>query len=109
MRALATIHSYQDLQQALRRRADELDVANETLDSVCGFTDRYCSKVLGLHPKRALGRISLAALLGGLGAVLVLYEDPAALQRVRSQLVKRKKNGPGRQIEPVGEQPSPVR
>jgi hypothetical protein len=89
MRALATIRSYEELIAALRARAEALDVSNGTLDELCGFSDRYASKVLGLHPGRALGPMSLTALLGGLGAVLILCEDEEALAKVRERLEKR--------------------
>jgi hypothetical protein len=91
MRALATIRTCEDLQRALRERAEELGVSNAVLDEVCGFSDRYASKVLGLNPSRALGRESLPALLGGLGAVLILCEDEEQLARVRARLVKRQR------------------
>ena len=92
MRLLATIRSYEELVAALRERAEALAVSGATLDEVCGFSDRYSSKVLGLHPGRALGRASLTALLGGLGVVLVAYEDEEALARVRARLVKRRRS-----------------
>jgi hypothetical protein len=101
MRQLAVIHSYQDLQQALRRRADALDISNETLDQLCGFADRYSSKVLGLHPCRRLGRVSLSALLTVMGLTLILFEDPEQIAKMRPRLVRRRKNGPGRHIEPT--------
>jgi hypothetical protein len=91
MRELATIRGCEDLRRALRARKEELGVSNATLDEVCGFSDRYASKVLGLHPSRMLGPMSLTALLGGLGVVLVLCEDEEALARVRARLVERQR------------------
>jgi hypothetical protein len=91
MRPLATIRSYEELVAALRERAETLAVSGATLDEVCGFSERYASKVLGLHPGRALGPMSLTGLLGGLGAVLILCEDEDALARVRARLVKRQR------------------
>jgi hypothetical protein len=92
MRPLATIRSYEELVAALRERAEALDVSNGTLDEVCGLSDRYASKVLGLHPSRSLGKASLAGVLGGLGAVLILCEDEEALARVRARLEKRRRS-----------------
>jgi hypothetical protein len=91
MRLLATIRSYEELVAALRERAEALAVSGATLDEVCGFSDRYASKVLGLHPGRALGPMSLTGLLGGLGAVLILCEDEEALAKVQGRLVKRQR------------------
>jgi hypothetical protein len=101
MRPLATIRSCEDLQRALRERAEELGVSNATLDELCGFSDRYASKVLGLHPSRALGPTSLPALLGGLGAVLILCEDEAGLARVRARLEKRQRNAKRRMLTEI--------
>ena len=109
-RALAVIRSYEDLHRALRLRADQLGVSNDTLDEVCGFADRYCSKLLAPDPRRTLGRMSLPALLGGLAVKLILVHDPEQLRRVQSRLAPRKHNGKHRQpIEPAGGQQQPVR
>jgi hypothetical protein len=92
MRALATIRTCEDLQRALRARKEELGVSNATLDEVCGLSERYCSKLLGLHPSRMLGPMSLTVLLCGLGAVLVLCEDEEQLAKVQGRLVKRRRS-----------------
>ena len=47
MRELARIRSYEELQRALRCRAEELGVSNTTLDELCGFSDRYASNLRG--------------------------------------------------------------
>jgi hypothetical protein len=93
MRRLAVVSDYQGLVSALRARADELDVSNETLDATTGLASGYTSKVLGLGSGRSLGRLSLGVLLTALGLQLVVVEDPEALARVRGRLVPRKKNG----------------
>jgi hypothetical protein len=113
MRELAIIRSYQDLQRALRRRADELNISNECLDSLCNFADAYASKLLAVHPKRYLGRMSLEAMLAVLGVVLVAYEDEEVLARMRPRLVPRKRNGLRRgqvlRVPAAGPQSIPVR
>jgi len=47
IRELAIIRSYEELQRALRCRAEELGVSNTTLDELCGFSDRYASNLRG--------------------------------------------------------------
>src|SRR6516165_6764087 len=100
MRELGTVRSYSELIQILRRRCDQLDVSFATIDSVGGLCENYSSKVLARHPCRLLGRVSFSAVLGALGVVLIAVEDPEQLARVKSRLVKRKKNG--RHLEPAG-------
>jgi len=98
MRKLGLIRDYDSLCAVLRRRADEFDVTFATLDAVGGLTDRYSQKILSpRRPCRLFGRASFGALLGALGIVLIAVEDPEQLSRVRSRLVKRRRNGPHRQ------------
>jgi hypothetical protein len=87
MRQLATISDYDGLIRALRARVDELDISRETIDLVSGLQSGYAAKLLAQI--KGVGRISLGPLLGTLGCVLVLVEDEAALDLVRSRLVKR--------------------
>jgi hypothetical protein len=80
--ALAEVRSWRDLHEALRRRAESLDISRATLDDVSGLCSGYSAKILAPTPIRSLGRISLDALLGALGCKLVLVEDGEALARV---------------------------
>jgi hypothetical protein len=96
-RELGRICSYEDLIVALRARCDELDISFQTLDEVAGLSGGYASKLLAPSSSLVMGRGSMSAILGALGLVLTVAEDPAALERVRSRLVKRRRNGPHRQ------------
>ena len=69
----------------LRARVVQLNISFETLDHVAGLPTRYCSKVLGIRATRNFGQISLDALLGATGIMLIAVEDAAALDRVRAQ------------------------
>jgi hypothetical protein len=89
MRPLATVRDYAGLIEALRSRADQLDVSGETLDHVTGLADGYCRKLLAPSLVRMLGRTSLGALLGALGLVLVVAEDPQQLARVKRRFKPR--------------------
>jgi hypothetical protein len=97
MQELGTIRSYEDLVGVLRARCDELDISFRTLDEVAGLADGYAAKLLAPGSMLTMGRGSMAAVLGALGIALVAVEDPAALERVRSRLQKRRRNGPHRQ------------
>ena len=103
MRRIAVVHDYAGLVSALRERAEALNISNMTIDLTSGLQSGYTGKVLSLRPKRQLGRLSLGLMLSTLGVQLVMVEDPEQLARMRPRLVKRKKNGPGRHIEPAGQ------
>jgi hypothetical protein len=87
LRPIAIAREYGELINALRDRAEELNVSRETLDAVSGLQSGYTAKLLvGL---KGLGRVSLGPLLGSMGVVLVVMEDPIALAKVRDRLVPR--------------------
>jgi hypothetical protein len=90
--ALAEVRSWSDLHNALRQRAETLDVSRAILDDVSGLCSGYSAKLLAPVPTRHLGRVSLGALLGALGCKLVLQEDKEALVRVAGRLVRRERN-----------------
>jgi hypothetical protein len=69
-----------------RRRVAELNISLETLDAIAGLPTRYTSKVLGLQPTRNFGQMSIEALLGALGLMLIVVEDAEALARVQGRL-----------------------
>jgi hypothetical protein len=85
------IRSIDDLVAALRARRDELNVSHELLDDLAGYQSGYTSKLLAPDPMKGLGPMSLPALLGALGAALVLVEDSAQAERVRDRWVPRKR------------------
>jgi hypothetical protein len=100
-RALAVVHDYSELVAALRARAEALNVSNLVLDEVSGLQSGYSGKLLSLHPKRTLGRLSLGLLLATLGVQLVMVEDREALKRVKGRLEPRKHNGAHRRSPAV--------
>lgn len=88
-RVIATVTDYNGLLAALRLRANELQVAGETLDDVCGLPTRYVAKLLGPKPVRRIGMLSLGSLLGALGLALAVVEDAETMQRYGDRLTKR--------------------
>ncbi len=84
---LALIHNYHELQEALRERAEKLQVSRQALDDIAGLQGGYTAKLLQPVPVKPMGIMSLGALLGAMGVRLVLIEDQAALARVKSRLV----------------------
>jgi len=85
---LALIRSYSDLHQALRQRANSLQVSRETLDEISGLGGCYVNKLIGPTPVKSLDRISMGALLGAMGCMLILVQDEEAYRRVYRRLVK---------------------
>jgi hypothetical protein len=83
-RMLAAFTTVAELQLLLRARAEELQISRGDLDLLAGLTPGYASKVLAPSRIKALGPISLPALLGALGLKLCLMED--AEQRARMSL-----------------------
>jgi hypothetical protein len=87
------IRDFDDLLPIIRARIVALGVAHQTVDAVAGLSEGYCSKIVGPGRAKQLGRISAPALLGALALKLVVVEDPAALARLRSRLVPRRRKG----------------
>jgi hypothetical protein len=85
------IRSIDDLVAAIRARRDELNVSHELIDDLAGLQSGYTSKLLAPEPMKGLGPMSLPALLGALGAALVLVEDSAQAERVRDRWTPRKR------------------
>jgi hypothetical protein len=85
------IRSIDDLVAAIRARRDELNVSHELIDDLAGLQSGYTSKLLAPEPMKGLGLMSLPALLGALGAALVLVEDSAQAERVRDRWTPRKR------------------
>lgn len=88
-RQLAVVREYGELVAALRDRAEELDVARETLDEVTGLQTGYCAKLLAPVPVRSIGPASLGPLLQALGVALIVVEDLSDFEKIERRLRKR--------------------
>lgn len=87
--ALAIIRNMDDLQAALRLRAETLGVSRETIDSVSGMQSGYSAKLLAPRPIKKIGPQSMALILPALGCALMLVEDAEAMAQIGSRLIKR--------------------
>src|SRR5438105_693946 len=83
---------YEQLQVALRARAEQLNVSREKLDEISGLPAGYCGKLLAPDPIKNLGPIAMGALLGALGLKMMLVDDHEALAYVERRLVPRDSN-----------------
>jgi hypothetical protein len=92
MKPLATVRTYDELNAALRARADALDISRETIDAISGLQNGYAGKLLAPIPIRTLSRVSLGAMLGALGLKLIVVEDVETLQKIEKRLAKRRRH-----------------
>ena len=88
-RVIGEFSNYDELINALCKRAAELNLSGETVDSFAGLPARYTQKLLGPNQIRRLGAISLGPFLGALGVRCLIVEDKAAVERLRSQITPR--------------------
>ena len=88
-RVLAEFCNYDELIDALRRRAAELNRSGEQVDRHSGLPERYTQKLLGPNPIRRLGAISLGPFLAALATRGLLIEDRAAVEKLRRQTTSR--------------------
>lgn len=91
---LAVIRDYNSLHEALRARANSLQVTRLGMDEVAGLPNGYCGKLLSPEV-RTIGRCSLGPLLTTLGCMLVLTEDAEALSRFAARVEKRRAHANG--------------
>lgn len=83
------IRSYDDLQLALRRRADELGISRLEIDRIAGLPTGYAAKVLCDPPVRRMSVAQIAAFLGALGLKLEAVSDEDALAKYTARADKR--------------------
>jgi hypothetical protein len=87
----APIRDMAGLVEAIRRRKDELNISNETIDAIAGFQSGYAGKVLAPKPIRHVGYMSLGLILGALGVGLQVVEDEEIRVKVEGRWTRRKR------------------
>ena len=86
---LATVRDYDQLQQAMRARADNLNINRETIDELAYLPRGYAGKVLATKPSRRIGANLIGDFLRTLGLKLLVVEDVEGLARTISNSVQR--------------------
>ena len=86
---LATARNYDDLQSAMRARADDLNINRETIDELAYLPRGYAGKVLCKNPCRRIGANLIGDFLRTLGLKLLVVEDAEGLARTISNSVQR--------------------
>lgn len=79
--AVATTHA--EVVAALRARAEQLQWSRQALDGIAGLTDGYAAKMLAPVPIKGLGPQTLGPILGAMGLVIIVAEDPKLLAAAR--------------------------
>jgi hypothetical protein len=69
------IVSYEDVVQAFRDRADDLEISRNELDGLTGLADAHCSMLLTKSHMKVFGPRSLPAMLKVLGLRFRIEED----------------------------------
>jgi hypothetical protein len=98
-RWMVPIRSMPELLAAHRARRDELGLTHLTIDEIAGWASGYASKLLAPEPIRNLGWLSLGALHGTLGTMLLMVEDPEQIRRVESRWIRRERPQTSAKIE----------
>jgi hypothetical protein len=83
-RHLAVVSDYRGLIEALRARAEELEVSRRTLDEIGGLSDGQAAAILANFA--GMGPVSLGLILGALGLQLAVIEDQEATARLRRRI-----------------------
>jgi hypothetical protein len=86
----ATDHD--SLVAVLRQRKAALALSDAIVDELAGPASGHCYKVIGAAPVKALGKISLSALLAVLGIKLVIVEDPDQVARIGKRWQRKSVN-----------------
>jgi hypothetical protein len=86
---LATVRDYDQLQQAMRNRADVLNISRETIDDLAYLPRGYAGKTLAINPSRRIGANLIGDFLRTLGLKLLIVEDVEGLARTISNSVQR--------------------
>jgi hypothetical protein len=82
---IGTATDHDSLVAVLRRRKAVLQLSDAVVDELAGLAAGHCNKVIGIAPVKALGRVTLSALLGVLALKLVVVEDPEQAARIGSR------------------------
>jgi hypothetical protein len=88
-RVVAEFSDYAGMLDALRRRANELQLSGERFDEYAGLPKGYMSKLFGARPVRRLGMCSFAPVVAGLGLRCLFIVDEEAERRLRQRLPPR--------------------
>ena len=70
-----------EIHDALRDRAEQLQLTRLGLDESCKTQEGYCSKLLSPRPAKWLGPKTFGPVVRGFGLKMILVEDEAALER----------------------------
>jgi len=91
-RPIATVRNYDEFKEALRARADELQMSRATIDAF-GLPAGHAGNLLAPVPIKHIGPQSFGLLLTALGLKVVVVEDAEAFAIYAATAPKSKKQG----------------
>jgi hypothetical protein len=81
------INDYAALVRAVADRSEQMQVSRAELDHLAGLPDGFAGKCLSAKPVKNMGPKTLGPVLGALGLILILVEDPAARDKTLARRV----------------------
>jgi hypothetical protein len=90
IRAAIVVRSMSEMVAGFRASRAERNVTCETVDSIAGWPSNYCAKLVCYPPVRNFGWQSLGEGFGALGKMLLLVDDPEAIERVKDRWTPRR-------------------
>lgn len=87
----AVFDDYHGLVAALRRRKNDLNLSDVTVDELANLAAGHTGKLLGAAEVKRLGPLSLFAICYALSVKVALVEDPEAMEKIAEFGEKRKR------------------
>jgi hypothetical protein len=79
------VSDYAELVDALRDRANEMQISRCDIDEISGLASGYAGKLLSASPAKIFGPISMGPMLEVLGLRVVLVEDTGLTKATESR------------------------
>jgi hypothetical protein len=96
----APIRDMRGIVEGIRAAAIDREISHATLGELAGVPDGYVGKLFAHKQMKNLGYASTGPLLGAVGKMLLIVDDPEAIARVKDRWVKRKiRGGPAIQMK----------
>lgn len=77
--------------EAMKRACEQRNITYATAGAIAGVADGYVEKLFAHKPMKNLGYQSTGELLGALGKMLVMVDDPDRIERVKGRWLPRKR------------------
>lgn len=89
IRPIGIVCTTREVQRILRTRAEEVNYSREVLDELAGLTPGHSAKLLCDPPIKELGPKSMWELMGALGLLMAVIENPNGLPALAHRKPRR--------------------